>query len=566
MAAVDILRSLQASSDEGSFQCSPCEYRGLDKTAMHYCLECEEYLCESCESIHKSLRQTRNHEILSGNLQESKKDSAKLKTDNKVLCSCTAKEVTMYCKKHNDVLCVDCNVLKHRTCLTSSVREASASFRSNEGGSTLTRIRDLKQKLMALHDNRTQDLATLMKKTSDCRENVQSFKAGLISKLDLMEEKSLSEIDKYKRVQGNTIEQHLEACSTALNKIESGINSFEKAKKTDEETLLFLYNLQLSKTTDNFDKLYTDVSKEVQEPNIEFEPEQRINIADLLSLGSIKTNKTRTSESEKVIADMYIKSSRKLDCKITSDSSEPSLSGSMFLPTGQLVLCDYDNSTIKLLNEDFTLRDSIELPDKPWDISLINDVEAITTIEENKLQFVQILPNLKLGRTLQLDKECLGIDVYHEHIYVSFRDGEIRVIDHNGTTKKTVGQNCDGTFRFKNPLYMAVARTGSIYISDSVTKDAAIHCISPDGNVRYSYQDPELILSEGIYVDKDGSILACSHSSHNMHVIDKSGKKKKILLTESDGLKFPRSIAFRPTDNTLAVATAAKGLLVFEME
>lgn len=116
-----------------------------------------------------------------------------------------------------------------------------------------------------------------------------------------------------------------------------------------------------------------------------------------------------------------------------NDLYKPCISGSVFLPTGELVLCDKNNKRIKVLNENITPKKPIELREAAWDVSLVTDTEVVTTLrDKHALQFIQALPKLSFGHTVQLDKECCGIAVNDGIFYVSFFDGEVRSMNRSG--------------------------------------------------------------------------------------------------------------------------------------
>ena len=127
MASVDGAKSLQVSSDESfEFECGPCIYECVKKESVIFCYQCDDYLCASCRSTHQKLPVTRNHQVVSGSSMARKKASKweTLSQNVGVKCSCIGKDITMYCKEHNDVMCVDCQRLKHRTCPRISIDDA----------------------------------------------------------------------------------------------------------------------------------------------------------------------------------------------------------------------------------------------------------------------------------------------------------------------------------------------------------------------------------------------------------------------------------------------------------
>ena len=79
---------------------------------------------------------------------------------------------------------------------------------------------------------------------------------------------------------------------------------------------------------------------------------------------------------------------------------------------GDVVLCDCNNKKIKLLNISGFLTGNVKLSSRPCDASVLDPTRVIVTLPANKqLQVVQVYPQLKPGRVIQLDKTCWGVAV-----------------------------------------------------------------------------------------------------------------------------------------------------------
>ena len=93
--------------------------------------------------------------------------------------------------------------------------------------------------------------------------------------------------------------------------------------------------------------------------------------------------------------------------RILDDNGKPDITGCCFMPDGKAVLCDYYNYQIKILDTSLRLISNLELASRPFDVSVHNETDIITTIpEERQLQILAVTPQLKILRSIQLDKEC----------------------------------------------------------------------------------------------------------------------------------------------------------------
>ena len=268
---------------------------------------------------------------------------------------------------------------------------------------------------------------------------------------------------------------------------------------------------------------------------------------------------------------MVVASSSNYTVKVEDDSYTPGITGVEFLSNGQLVLCDYYNDRMKLLSSDFRMLGSLELQSSPYDVSAVNTTTVLITLPFSKqLQYIHVMSKFHLSSEIQLDKKCWGIDVVGDEIFTSCHNnpgqGEILVLNMEGTLKRRLGVSNGNSYMFHGPFYLTVnPDTGYIYVSDWYADN--ITCLSSAGDIVYRYGDQELDSPHGIYVDRSGTVIVCGEYSDNVHVITASGKKHRVLLTSSDGLWYPLSVAYRESDATLFICGhSSNNLLVFKLK
>ena len=243
--------------------------------------------------------------------------------------------------------------------------------------------------------------------------------------------------------------------------------------------------------------------------------------------------------------------------RIPDDNGKPDITGCCFMPDGKAVLCDYYNYQIKILDTFWRLISNLELASRPFDVSVHNDTDIITTIpEERQLQILAVTPQLRIIRTIQLDKECWGVDVSGCEIYITcdlLEKGEIRVLDIDGNERRRICKSKEtGTYMFKDPNYITVsAFSGKIYVTDRMTR--ILTCLTSYGQLVYQYKDEKVQDLAGILVDSANNVLLCDLSSHTVHIITADGRKHGTLLSLEDGLNGQRAVSYRSSDNTLMV-------------
>ena len=428
MASVGGSKTIHESSDDGSgFDCSPCNYDGVKKEAKFYCPQCDDYLCDSCKVTHQKFSSTRKHQLASGTLlPRTHRDNDHLNESRTIQCTCSGNDVAIYCKDHNEVMCVDCKTLKHRNCKNASIDEACDDLDTTGTDETKERMEALRGKLGELQKRRKGDLGNLTTKTADCRDKVEEFKRELTKKIEDLVSTTLDDIAKCDSDQRATIVQHLDACTTALKRMEIEYKPLKEVETAGIKPLIFIHDLKLKKTIEQVDYLLNDIGKDVKEPYIAFVLNETLR-TNINSLGVVRREAHRKTETKDlvtkqfanvkdmrpVIVDMKIKTVEKIDVKFPGDKSSPFISGSLFMPNDDLILSDWANSSLKTLgNTYFTQKEQLKLSSAPWDLCLVEADEIVITQPNTKsLLFMTVVPRLKRSSSISLDQKCQGVAV-----------------------------------------------------------------------------------------------------------------------------------------------------------
>ena len=316
-----------------------------------------------------------------------------------------------------------------------------------------------------------------------------------------------------------------------------------------------------------------EITKEVYQPHISLECNPAIAIAGDQDLGTVKCHTTRTSQ-QKGFDEMSVTARNPVYVKVPSDTEYAGITGSAFLPSGQLILCDYANKKLKLLDENLQMKESIDVPGQPWDVAPVNQHQVIVTFPyQQYLQFIQVTPSLALGNTVDLGMECRGVAVSRESIYISLSEsgeGKIGIYDLTGKKKRIIDpyNGKDGKVLIEWPHYIAVSNDEKIFVSgyDVKSSTTTVYCLESSGNVLYTVSNPLFKACRGISVDEKENLLVCDVESHKVFLITKDGKEVRELLTEKDDVWFPWTISFRRSDGTLVVGGEHNNILVFTLK
>ena len=110
--------------------CDPCSSEGNEILADKYCLDCDEWLCPPCVTVHGRLKATRHHRIVDeseGCIPVKVEQEEDEVTER---CVDHPKEFIKYhCKTHGTLNCGHCIVKDHTSCNLSIINEVSREFK-----------------------------------------------------------------------------------------------------------------------------------------------------------------------------------------------------------------------------------------------------------------------------------------------------------------------------------------------------------------------------------------------------------------------------------------------------
>ena len=338
---------------------------------------------------------------------------------------------------------------------------------------------------------------------------------------------------------------------------------------------MFAAHHKVSHRIESYVSLLNDFKQESVSPDLTFKRNEELRnllktVKELGKLtGQIKQKSSQNTNT--LFTELAVDSSRKVNIQLSSDSKRPSITGCTFIPDGGVVLCDCYNSNLILLSDTFTVKERLHLDSRPWDVSLVNSNTVIVTIpDKKKLQLIRVIPSLKLDRSINVDRRCWGVQVVDDLIYVTCHnnpgEGEVLVVDMNGTATHRLGQPDKKPSMFSRPNYITVCPfSRKMFITDSGTD--TVSCLMSDGTVVYQYKDEDLERPRGVVVDGGGNVIVCGWDSDNVQVFRADGTKCCTLLTSQDGVKMSYSVAYRQSDNNLILGCLNNNsLLVYKMK
>ncbi|XP_052259879.1 uncharacterized protein LOC127864229 [Dreissena polymorpha] len=190
-----------------------------------------------------------------------------------------------------------------------------------------------------------------------------------------------------------------------------------------------------------------------------------------------------------------VKGVSKYKVRISSDSRTCSITAVCALPDGQVLVADWWNYKVKLLNQQYQVVSHWGVNARPWDMCLITPSEAAVALGDHGVQFITVTQSkLVPGRRLQLRQDCYAI-VHHK--------GDLFICSYTALYKYSLSGTLvcrlyEDTSASVTVYKCAVSPTGDrLYITGYQDK---LLTLARDGTLLATYTDPALRDPLGLHV------------------------------------------------------------------
>ncbi|CAG2202580.1 unnamed protein product [Mytilus edulis] len=509
--------------------CGPCHKGEVTTKADIWCYNCDEGLCSTCLKHHKRSKGTCDHKTI--DTKSYKPSIQAIKTE----CDKHGQQLNLYCPSHLMPCCDECISTSHSKCTgiksLAGVVEKTKIEKSKE--SVETDINSILNSLKTIINNKSKNIKT--------GENQYHLEKKLCQETDIIwnQEKSkatdfISEIE-VKTKSLREMKEHLQTVTSQTSKQQSflGVHQIEQ---------------QVHQCQRYVEDLETD--ERVKEVDIKMKENDEIDkilskLGSLESLGEVTVVKTEVA--------MNIDTSVKREAQV--ESQEQSNINNMTMNIGTKIkinmrtyitdmICLVDGRVIvveecgkvNLLTSDGKLQKELPIPGGVYSVTQINqNTIAITYPNETAIKIFN-MENDTVTKVIKLDKGCYGLSFYNNSLAVGLDTDEIRIIDLEGNTSKSI------------PVESESDLDNLVYCNDRVIYSDyyrnAVYCYDESGKQIWRYTQ-DLEGPQGLCTDTYGNIIVADYGSNRIIVISKDGQNSKVLLSKGDGLENSLCISFK---------------------
>ncbi|XP_060551106.1 uncharacterized protein LOC132712708 isoform X2 [Ruditapes philippinarum] len=537
-------QSLKDGSDaDFEFTCTPCSKDNIREEADKYCPECQEYLCKTCTRYHSRLKASQEHKLL------DKNDANRVLHVKKTKCQYHAdRDIEMYCKTHDMVYCTMCIATEHRSCNgVNKIEDLSKQcVTQTEIQALLDETKNAHDTVKSLTVKQKQNLTAIDKQNEACEE-----------KLDDTETKLVEHIRKLKRETAKCLNNKYSTLKEDLvSSISVSGRTAEDLKQTTEQLhMIDSLNLEqqfvrmklMKKTVKDANTFITEVTAEGTK-FIDFTVNKEL--ADITQVNSIGDVTTGIVDEQIVKQRQYkIKSTKKINVKLSNDNLNCYISDICILPDGTILLTDCFNTKVKRLNTNNSVE-NVYFDARPTSICCVSNSEVAVKLNNMKIQFFSIGSPLSKGKTIDIiNGGQFGLTMCCGDLWSSVLNG-VNVYSTSSKLVKSIDKDQNGKSIFKSNVQHMAATSDIVVVTDR--SDGAV-CLNKDGTVIRELRDSRLKDTRGACIADDGTVFLCGYQSNNIVMFNRDGHCLRELIGKDFGLKKLVNMCFDGKRNRLIV-------------
>ena len=270
----------------------------------------------------------------------------------------------------------------------------------------------------------------------------------------------------------------------------------------------------------------------------------------------------KKKESRKVvdISKIFATKLSTFHVKTTGDKMECLIFGKTITDNGVLFIGDATNRMVKIFSEDNTLLTTFNISEIINDIAVINDFEAVVSMTDKKLHFLDIskLPTVVIRRSLSLEYVVFCLAPCGDNIVVATRQKNLpslKMIDRNGKEIWGISTGPDNQQIFKKPFAIQITTfngANAAIVTDCSKKTLTVIDVDNIAVLKVKYfKDKDL---RGVAVDDNGDIFVSSRATREILVVSNDLTKSRVILEGQFIGSNPTEILYRRSTAELYVS------------
>ncbi|KAJ8311015.1 hypothetical protein KUTeg_011460 [Tegillarca granosa] len=522
--------------------CDPCKSTDDDVTAVSWCHDCNEALCEMCVSVHKKLKMSRDHDLK--NIDEL--ENAPVINSVQSCENHKGKNIEAFCQDHNQPCCATCVAIHHRKCdnVTTLEEAANGILESKELSELLERLKRTSALNQDIINEKKENIKILEDKKCDIEKELQKTRQKIIDSFDKLQLLFMQKLTQNHNQKVKELTDSINDIENRNKVIQNCNKLIETCKTRSSETQVFL---EMKKILER-EKEQVEELEQILTKHKKFEYEFRLDndikklITKLKTIGQIeekvnfspakypKPNRPETINLKECIPQLVSSFSIKDKCGVNTP-----VFGGYFMPDNTLLLALFSGQKLVLFNNNGDLiKQSGQLSGTVYDVCMLDPTTVVVTRwHGNLIDFINIL-TLTVNKTVSVGLWCGGITSSDNKLDVGCSH-KLLILDKDGNEEKEINTNCC--------IYgVTIINRGEKKIVYTNYDNHSCHF------VRYSdlqevqkFTHPELEYPRGVTSDREGNVYIAGCLSGNVLQLSLEGYLLRVLLQDLDtpcGIQF----------------------------
>ncbi|XP_035675220.1 tripartite motif-containing protein 2-like [Branchiostoma floridae] len=545
---------------EDGVPCTVCE---AGNSAQFYCVECPDYLCQTCNDMHGRFKANRSHKVVTVQDLQSGKAATELRARETSKCEDHQELNKFYCDTCHRVICLHCVVTAHKDHQYVEIEKAA----EREGAKIKAKLATVKN-TADLHQNWIQDL--------------QSVKDEWSSQVQLTEDeirKQVNSIIEVAKKVGNDRIAQLRAMNAAREKqMEAAMEAAEMDLASAKSCVQFADNVleygspaeimsvagelteRLDQTADEKKADKAEMTKDLV--NLTVEP-STYNVEQEVSklVGEIKKTAIQMLSSPPTLTtqvrhNMVIGKDggglkRIKIVGVNRIGQFQWLTSLAVTAEGDIVATDYGNSRLQFLGKDGSFKKKVNLRFQPLCVAALTNGDLLVTGDGHRIhvlgkqgresRVIQVTGAAETGaNTTGIAVDGLG------HIIVTIGH-QVFKLSPSGDVMMRIGGKDEGQQDFGSSLRVAVNSRNQIIVSDC--NNNKIKKFDPSGRHLFTcgsrgsgpgqLKNPHCVIT-----DSEDDISVSDYYNNRVSLFSRDGTFIRHVLTETEhSLDGPMGLA-----------------------
>ncbi|WAR12982.1 TRI33-like protein, partial [Mya arenaria] len=417
------------------FVCYPCQEDQLNTEAKYFCADCSKYYCDKCLTFHTKI--LKQHAVL------GRKDVDKWEGHHGTLISCDLhpqEVIKLLCEDHAEMCCHLCVSLNHRMCRSISLISDLAKGVYNMADFTQlpSMVAKVTTSLNQVKEVRKKNQGSLKTCGKSMLRKITDLRKKLNQLLDELEKRTVEQMDSLLTDLDDTLQKDIDSCSNIHNLLKALLETIQAQGKKNESSVYIGFR-KCEEKMEEANSLLQEMSTK-PELTVTFLPDTRVTqlLSDMQTLGKIqgyretqsghqKSDK-KSSEHIRPLPDKLrvfkVKKKSTFNVNIKPDTFTCDIMGITELPSGETVIVDNKNSSVKILNMKYKVIAHCDVPTKPQDICHVTGNQVAVAINctnpvRHEVHFLNVSAGtIKITRKISVNHDCNSIRHHRDMLYV----------------------------------------------------------------------------------------------------------------------------------------------------